>query len=138
MFVTGVHVGENKLLCTSGYGSYSEIDEIVDVRTQSMIEYPGVTWLGYVGSLAVPASMHTCPKGRAVTGIHVANNLLACAPFEKACVDFEKYPWIPRLDPEGNRIRTEREGMHACPHKRPLLGIHVGANVFLCIGPEVK
>jgi len=138
MFVTGVHVAENKLLCASGYGSYSEIDEIVDVRTQSLVEYPAVKGFVSSGTLPIPINMHTCPKGRAVTGIHVANNLLACAPFEEACVGFGKYPWIPKLDPEGGRILTEREGMHACPHKRPLLGIHVGSNVLLCIGPDVK
>jgi hypothetical protein len=109
MFVTGVHVERNKLLCADGYGNYSQ--ETIDRNTQSQ-------------------GMHACPRGLAVTGIHAGKNLLACAPFDESRVEFGKAGWAPMVDKT-----TRRQGMHACPHTRPVLGIQVKKNLLLCIGP---
>ena len=77
MFVTGVHVGENELLCEGGFGGYSEIDEIVDTGTQFYEEYPPL-YEEYPPKnrtgMRIGRSMHTCPRGWAMTGIHVGKN----------------------------------------------------------------
>lgn len=78
MFVTGVHVGENKLLCAGGFGVYSEIDEIVDTSTDQAYRIRTKTDLGLiVWGGEENRQFHTCPRGWAVTGIHVGRNLLA-------------------------------------------------------------
>ena len=79
MFVTGVHVGENKLLCAGGFGVYSEIDEIVDTSTRQTRRIRTMPWHsgGELGWRYSDREFHTCPIGWAVTGIHVGRNLLA-------------------------------------------------------------
>lgn len=113
MFVTGVHIANNELLCADGYGDYSQ--EIVDGDD----ERPTVC-----------NSMHCCPEGMAVTGIHARKNLLSCARFDPNRVGFGKAGWMARVDYD-----TQRQGMHACPERRPVLGIHEGENLLTCIGP---
>lgn len=114
MFVSGVHVGKNQLLCTPGYATGGP--EIVDGDNEKPTQCNG---------------MHCCPQQTAVTGIHVGKNWLACAPFDPTKVEYGKLGWAPRVD----KGETQRQGMHACPDARPLLGIHVGKNHFTCIGP---
>jgi hypothetical protein len=61
MYMTGIHVGNNWLLCESISPGYAESEEHPDTTT-------------------VDFNMHVCPSGTAMTGIHVGNNLLLCAP----------------------------------------------------------
>jgi hypothetical protein len=119
MFVTGVHVANNVLLCKGGYGNYSESDEYVDGSTIGSDVYNDSNF-----------NMHRCKYGYAVTGIHEANNQLSCAPFDEGAVSIAKSSWWPQTD-----SNTQRQGMHACPRERPVLGIHIGNNVLMCIGP---
>jgi hypothetical protein len=99
-YVVGVHVGDNKLLCDGRFGTYTASQEIVDHNTQFQ-------------------GMHACPDGMAMTGLHVANNLLACAPASQA---------IERFVDTG----TIRSGMHACPEGAPVFAIHTGRNLLVC------
>lgn len=74
--MTGVHVGNNQLLCAPGKGDFAH--EIVDANT-------------------VRNQMHACPVGYAMTGLHVDSNLLSC-------VKLIDPPQPPLVDPGTARM----------------------------------
>lgn len=125
-FVTGVHVSNSQLLCTTGYGKYSVEQEIIDGQKNGKDDPDART---------IKDRMHSCPDGMAVTGIHVDRKLLACAPFDQSLVGFGKLGWMPRVDSGTRRKVGASETMSACPDKRPVLGIHVENTLLRCIGP---
>jgi hypothetical protein len=65
--------------------------------------------------------MHSCPAGEFVLGVHVAQNLLICAPlagdFNAEIVDKE----------------TQEQGMHACPAGMAMTGLHANKNLLACV-----
>jgi hypothetical protein len=61
MYMTGIHVGSNLLLCAKLGQGYEASEEHPDTTT-------------------VDFSMHACPSGTVMTGIHVDRNILLCAP----------------------------------------------------------
>jgi hypothetical protein len=62
-------------------------------------------------------SMHCCPDGMAMVGIHVGQNVLKCAFLNTG------FSGRPHLDAD-----TNRNGMHACPFGQLMVGIHVDRN----------
>jgi hypothetical protein len=66
-------------------------------------------------------SMHCCPDGMAMIGIHVNQNVLKCAPL------LTGFSGRPHLDAD-----TNRNGMHACPFGQLMVGIHVARNFLAC------
>lgn len=108
-FVTGIHVERNLLLCSSSFGGYQATDEVVDNSTQRTGWHPDGQ-----------GSMHGCPGGMAVTGVHASRNLLSCA-------SLDRLPTSYFVDKE-----TQIMGMHACPPGTVVAGIHVANNWLLC------
>lgn len=104
-FVTGIHVGRNLLLCSTGFGGYSPGQEKVDDSSQVSGWHP-----------EGDATMHGCPSG-AVTGVH-GGNILACAPLARGSLFVDK--------------EHQRQGMHACPEGTVLVGFHAARNWLLC------
>jgi hypothetical protein len=105
--VTGIHVGNNLLLCNSAFTTTDgPRSRVTDRSTQ--ITLGGLT-------------MHACPAGFAVKGVHVALDLLVC---EHANIDDSRV----MAD-----SATSRAGMHACPAGMLMKGLHVGRNVLACV-----
>lgn len=102
MYMTGLHVNNNLLLCESLGQGYNAAEERVDKTTSDF-------------------GMHACPQGFAMTGIHVNQNLLLCAPLR----DESSLRFVDALP-------TARQEMHACPRWLAMVGVHVGNNHFLC------
>jgi hypothetical protein len=104
---TGIHAGDNLLLCTSNYRTNGgPSSRIVDGST--------TVTLGGLRMLA-------CPTGYAVKGVHIGRNVLAC---ERAGID---------EDGVVADTSTVRAGMHACPRGMLMKGLHVGRNVLACV-----
>jgi hypothetical protein len=104
---TGIHVGNNLLLCNSAFTTTTgPSSRYVDLFTQITL-----------GGL----SMHACPAGYAIKGVHVGLNLLVC---ERASVNDAAV-----FADSG----TVRGGMHACPTGTLMKGLHVGRNVLACV-----
>jgi len=102
MYMTGIHVGNNLLLCENLGQGYSISEERLDRTTADF-------------------NMHACPRGFAMTGIHVADNILLCAPLR----DGSSLRFVDALP-------TARQYMHACPRWLAMVGVHVGNNHLLC------
>jgi hypothetical protein len=81
----------------------------------------------YVDSNTQEQGMHACPKGFAIGGVHVGNNLLLCRrvmfPGE------EMYVGTILSNPDNQKVRAN---MHACPEGMYMRGLHVGNNWLLC------
>ena len=56
LYMSGIHVGNNLLLCNNIGSGYQESQEIVD-------------------NASADFGIHACPNGMVMTGIHVGNNL---------------------------------------------------------------
>jgi len=69
-------------------------------------------------------TMHCCPSGYAMIGIHVGNNVLKCARLSSGMSNNRNL--------DGG---TQRNGMHACPRGQLMVGVHVGRNLFICETP---
>jgi len=151
-WVTGFHLNRNLLLCSKGMAGIHVTanlsKEIVDGDNESPTqrEYGNENYL------------HACPRGYAITGIHVEKNLLSCAPFftsppypnelyevsrtdmatwrcDNVCqVLNARFPWDPCVEQckEIAERATQRQGMHACKIGHVLTGIDAKKNVFLC------
>ena len=79
-------------------------------------------WVYDTGTLctAGEATMHCCPPGMALIGVHIADNVFKCAQM---------------ADPHGTRvldIGTSRNGMHACPRGGFMVGLHANNNQLTC------
>ena len=108
-FVTGIHVGQNKLLCSDLFAPFRSVVggatlATVDVHTRDQ-------------------GMHACPAGMAITGIHVGDDKLLC----------ESLRGLGHREIDRD---TTRQEMHACPPSTVAVGIHVGQNLLLCSGIE--
>jgi hypothetical protein len=104
---TGIHVGNNLLLCNSAFTTADGArSRYVDLGTQIVLN---------------GLSMHACPAGYAIKGVHVGLNLLVCerANINDAAVFADS--------------GTVRSGMHACPTGTLMKGLHVGRNVLACV-----
>jgi hypothetical protein len=66
-------------------------------------------------------TMHCCPSGFAMTGIHVNDNVLRCSRLQAG------FSGTATLD-----AGTVRNSMHACPFGQLMVGIHVGRNLLAC------
>lgn len=108
-FITGIHVRNNLLRCSTAFGTYPASSEIVDSRNEN---YRGIQQQG----------MHACAQGMAMTGIDVRNNALACAPVAES---------IPREVDTGTVAQTGDVSIHICA-RGPVSGIHVSRNLLLC------
>ena len=65
-------------------------------------------------------TMHCCPVGNAMVGIHVDRNTFKCAPLKQ---------------PGGTRsidFGTVRNDMHVCPWGQVMVGLHVDLNQLAC------
>jgi hypothetical protein len=143
LFVVGVHVDNNMLLCGDVFGTYLSTNEIIDTST-------------------VVQGMHSCPEGMAMTGLHVERNLLGCAPISSSSrarmIDVVTQRNGMHACPEGypmsgihvNRnlllcgttsgfnagvfidAGTQRGGMHSCPQGFFAIGVHIDRNLLLC------
>ncbi len=128
-YVSGIDVGRNLLLCQDSpldFGqNFPPTNESVDGDNEPPTQESG---------------MHACPRKQAVTGVHVNNNWLACAPYFAA--NDPSLTEEVRLDPSRswlcNRFgwfceaATQRKGMHACREGEVVKGIHVENNILLC------
>lgn len=110
-FVVGVHVRDNLLLCSTEYGSYRSQDERVypirDDVERNLVQ-----------------GMHACAGG-AMTGLHVQDNKIACAPVPLTIRGIRRY-----VDADNN-ARVDNIRIHTCP-SGPVSGIHVSRNLLLC------
>jgi hypothetical protein len=142
-FVVGAHVNQNRFLCSTEFGGYSEGQERVDMGETQV------------------QGMHACPEGMAMTGLHASKNWLACAPLEQALprfVDLGTHRAQMHACPPGSPMSgihvsknlllcgttggfdrgefidagTQRNGMHSCPVGAFVVGVHVNLNYFLC------
>lgn len=66
-------------------------------------------------------SMHCCPSGTVMIGIHVSQNVLKCATLVRG------FSSGRTLD-----AGTVRNDMHACPLGSLMVGIHVDRNLLTC------
>lgn len=107
-FVTGTHLDDNLLLCSDDFGGYRPQDESVDRGTVRRGWHPEGA-----------ETVHACPEGMAVTGIHWNRSLLACAPIRRIRSLF--------IDK-----KMQRQGMHACPVGTVLVGFNTARNWLLC------
>ena len=105
--MSGVHIADNKLLCLGvGSSAAGDIYRYVDNGTETTIDglkmhtcqagfaMKGIYAAGWDTLLCTQANlgpvhgddntqrmgMHACPPGQVMVGIHVARNILACAP----------------------------------------------------------
>jgi len=112
-FVVGVHVNNNLLLCSNEFMTPNVgVPELVDSTTRPLWQ---------VGDRFI--SIHQCPRGYAVTGIHVDRNELACALISGN---------IPRFLDSGTQYNYGGISMHRCPKGSPVAGIHVTKNILVC------
>jgi hypothetical protein len=79
-------------------------------------------WVYDTGTLCTvgDATMHCCPAGMAMVGVHVADNVFKCAQLTA---------------PRGNQlldVDTSRNGMRACPSGSVMVGLHVHNDQLAC------
>jgi len=65
-------------------------------------------------------TMHCCPPGTAMVGVHVIDNVLKC----ELIVLTQGQPFAD--------FGTQRNDMHACPYGSIMVGLHVERNVLAC------
>ena len=65
-------------------------------------------------------TMHCCPLGQAMIGVHVIDDVFKCATLANL------------IGPPFADRTTSRNGMHTCPMGSVMVGLHVGANVLAC------
>jgi hypothetical protein len=71
-------------------------------------------------------SMHSCPLGRFVTGVHIIKNQLLCED------SYGNYSPAQEIVDGDDEPPTERDGMHSCPDGMAVTGIHVQKNLLAC------
>jgi hypothetical protein len=80
----------------------------------------------YVDANTVEQNMHACPKGYAIRGVRVDQNLLLCrmvvSPGDEQYV-------ATIIDAAAGTVRA---GMHACPVGMYMRGLHVAQNLLMC------
>ena len=69
-------------------------------------------------------TMHCCPSGMAMIGIHASRNIFKCAELREAARN-------SFLD-----TNTVRNSMHACPRNRVMVGFHQDLNRLACQTPN--
>lgn len=123
------------LLVSSGCGAPAEgaqagDGEFDNAESESALSFTG-DWFYDAGSTCTvtdpvgndPTTMHCCPPGSAMIGVHVKNNVFKCKPLALF------FP--PRLDQS-----TFRNGMHACPQGEIMVGLHANLNRLACQFPQ--
>jgi hypothetical protein len=70
-------------------------------------------------------SMHCCPSGSVMVGIHVGRNVLKCAR-----------PFAGTFGTRTLDAGTNRNDMHACPRGQLMVGIRVDQNLLVCESPR--
>lgn len=83
-------------------------------------------WIYDTGTLctAGDATMHCCPSGMAMIGVHLIDNVFKCAQL---------------TSPQGSRhldLDTSRNGMRTCPPGGFMVGLHVSNNQLACQIPS--
>lgn len=127
---TGVHVGNNQLLCLGLFvdpaGPLTTAESVV-----SGLNWPpdSVTRAAYnFNGTSIP----WCGPDRYVTGVHVANRQLSCAQFPQETRNSTRR--LGHLVVDGGSGLTVRNNMHACPRGTLLVGANFDTNTFLCAG----
>jgi len=125
--MTGVHVGNDDLLCTGRFensGQNLTVNEVVD----SGNPWPPDTETRVAHNYTGP-DMHWCGPDRFMTGVHVGNNQFNCSRFTSTLIGRNYTTSLGHVIVDGS---TSRSGMHACPRGTILVGAHFGSNLFLC------
>jgi hypothetical protein len=68
-------------------------------------------------------TLHCCPAGQAMVGVHIDQNVFKCAPLT---VPRSGVPFLDATPP------TQRNGMHSCPLNSVMVGLHAITNRLLC------
>ncbi|HBL26296.1 MAG TPA: hypothetical protein DD490_05610, partial [Acidobacteria bacterium] len=125
---TGVHVGNNQLLClglfTSPGGLLTTAETVVSGQTWPPDAVTRAAY-AYTGT-AIP----WCGPDRYVTGVHVLNRQLSCAQFPLEMRNQTRR--LGHLVVDGGSTLTVRSNMHACPRGTLLVGANFDTNTFLC------
>src|SRR5262245_27077365 len=127
--MTGVHVGNDDLLCTGRFensGQNLTVNEIVDSGGSNA--WPPDSETRVAHNYTGPA-MHWCGPDRFMTGVHVGNNQFNCSRFTSSFFGRNYTTSLGHVIVDSS---TSRNGMHACPRGTILVGAHFGSNLFLC------
>ena len=129
----GAHVGANQFLCAETVqlalgNQYVDLPVTVSFSSiTSNIERGFKRYQDFrFGGIA------SCPPMHVMVGMHVGDNLLACAPVRpQAYRSGANLGWETFLDFRTNE-RVGNTFMHTCPPGSLMVGIHVDRNVFVC------
>lgn len=126
--MTGVHVGNDDLLCTGRFenGQNLTVNEIVDSAGNNT--WPPDPETRAAHNYTGPA-MHWCGPDRFMTGVHVGRNQFNCSQFAATGIGRNYTTSLGHVLVD---TTTARNGMHACPLGTILVGAHFGSNRFLC------
>src|SRR5215813_13724908 len=70
--------------------------------------------------MADGTTMHCCPFGQVMIGVHVNDDRFKCATLTNL------------IGPIFADRSTSRSGIHTCPLGSVMVGLHVGANILAC------
>lgn len=128
---TGVHVGNNQLLCLGLFSDPAGFMTTGESVVSSNFWPPdSVTRAAHGYSSALP-SIPWCGPDRYVTGVHVANRQLNCAQFPSGS-NRNYTPRLGHIVVDYGTNPTQRSNMHACPRGFVLVGANFDNNTFLC------
>jgi hypothetical protein len=95
-------------------------DEPATAETTADLSLGGWTYDFTTSCLVSGTTMHCCPDGMVMIGVHVGKDEFKCAA-------------LPTLiGPRFIDYFTNRNGMHTCPLGSVMVGLHVNLNRLLC------
>jgi len=132
-FVVGIHVQDNVFYCSDKLQIVHPAEDVIDGDDEPP------TACTYPDENGKPVTLHCCPPGMAVRGVHVGKNLLVCSKYDQQAAEQTagKRGLVIQIDHRTQRY-YDGIGLHACPDGFPMLGFHEGRNLLLCLtlGPE--